>query len=375
MNLLEMIDRRNQVKDQLEQLIKSAETEQRKLTSTEDTEFRTLKDELKELNQNIEKSNNTQNEEQIMRKFSLIETINNVVNKRNQDEGVQALINLGKEELRKAGQNAQGDITIPMELRADITSESGAGIAKDTANLITALKSNLVLTQAGATYMGGLTGNVGIPTYSGTTVAWADETGEAADGAGALSEVLIKPKRLTAYVDVSKQFLIQESADAERVLREDIAKAIAVKLESTILGDVAGTDNRPAGLMENADVEAFDATLIDMELDEKNVQNKVYILSPKAKNEYVKSALVDSVSAAYFGGKVMGYPTFTTTAIVKDGMIAGDFSDLVIGQWGGLDITVDPYTQASKGKVRLVVNAFFDAAARRDAFVGKVIEA
>lgn len=371
-----MIDRRNQVKDQLEQLIKSAETEQRKLTSTEDTEFRTLKDELKELNQNIEKSNNTQNEERTMNKFSLIKTINNVVNKRNQEDEVQELINFGKEELRKAGQTADGDVVIPMELRADITAASGAAIAKDTADLVTALKSNLVLMQAGATYMGGLTGNVGIPTYSGTNVAWAGEVAEGADGAGSLGEVELKPKRLTAYVDVSKQFLIQESADAERVLREDIAKAIAVKLESTILGKAAGSATQPKGLLNGvvADADAFEPTAVDMAMDLKNVQNKVYILSPQAKNAYVQAPLVEGVSPVFYDGKIMGYPTFTTTAVEAKGIVAGDMSDLVIAQWGGLDITVDPYTQASKGKVRLVVNTYFDAAARRDSIVGKIIK-
>jgi hypothetical protein len=54
-------------------------------------------------------------------------------------------------------------------------------------------------------------------------------------------------------------------------------------------------------------------------------------------------------------------------------MVAGDFSDLVIAQWGGLDITVDPYSQATNGKVRLIVNAYFDAAKRRDSLVGKIL--
>ena len=41
--------------------------------------------------------------------------------------------------------------------------------------------------------------------------------------------------------------------------------------------------------------------------------------------------------------------------------IYGDFSNLAIGQWGGIDLTVDPYTKAAAGQVRLVINAYFDA--------------
>ena len=54
----------------------------------------------------------------------------------------------------------------------------------------------------------------------------------------------------------------------------------------------------------------------------------------------------------------------------------GNFSDYVIAQWGGIDLTVDPYTKAADGKVRLVINAYFDAKPRRsEAFAKKVLKA
>ena len=372
LNLLQLIDMRNQTEERLNSLIDIAEKEIRKLNEDENNNFVKLSDELRELNIQIK------NKEEIktitMENFSLLKTIDNVVNKRSQNDAVQELINLGKEELRKSGQTANGDVVIPMELRADILAASEAGIAKETADLVTALKSNLVALKAGANYMGGLTGNVGIPTYSGTTVAWAGEVAAAADGAGALAEIMLKPKRLTAYVDVSKQFLMQESADAERILREEIAQAIAVKLESTIFGVAAGSDTQPAGLLYgvDADVDALDPVEVDMAMDGKNVQNKVYVLSPAAKAAFRAAELVTGVSV-YKDGEIDGYPTYVTTAVPAKGMVAGDFSDLVIAQWGGLDITVDPYSQATNGKVRLIVNAYFDAAKRRDSLVGKIL--
>lgn len=82
--------------------------------------------------------------------------------------------------------------------------------------------------------MTGLVGNVSIPTYDGSTVGWAGEVDAAADGAGTFGEVELSPKRLTAYVDISKQFLIQDSVSAEALLRKDIVDAISNKLEATI---------------------------------------------------------------------------------------------------------------------------------------------
>lgn len=377
LSLLQLIDVRNQTKEKLDNLINSAEKETRKLNEDESTMFAQLSNELRELNNQIK--NKEEIKPIIMENFSLLKTINNVVNKRTQSEAVQELINLGKEELRKAGQTANGDVVIPMELRDDpvvdttIVATGGAAIAKETANLVTALKSNLVLLKAGANYMGGLTGNIGIPTYSGTNVAWAGEVAAAADGAGALAEIMLKPKRLTAYVDVSKQFLMQESADAERILRDDIAMAISAKLESTILGSTAGSDTQPAGLLYGVSAAPLDAVKVDEDLDTLNVQNKVYILSPKAKSSYRAVAVPAAVSAAYQNGEIFGSPTYVTSAVAESAFVAGDFSDLVIAQWGGLDITVDPYSQATNGKVRLIVNAYFDAAKRRNTISGYLI--
>lgn len=372
LNLLQLIDLRNQTNEKLNSLINTAEKETRKLNEDENNEFVKLTDEIRDLNNQIK--NKEEIKPIIMENFSLLKTIDNVVNKRAQNDAVQELINLGKEELRKSGQTANGDVVIPMELRADVVAASGAAIAKDTTDLVTALKSNLVALKAGANYMGGLTGNVGIPTYTGTTVAWAGEVAAANDGGGALAEIMLKPKRLTAYVDISKQFLMQESADAERILREEIAQAIATKLEATIFGTAAGSDTQPAGLLNGvvADIVALDAVEVDEALDLKNVQNKVYILSPSAKAAYRTAEIVTGVPA-YQNGEIDGYPAYVTTAVPAKGMVAGDFSDLVIAQWGGLDITVDPYSQATNGKVRLVINAYFDAAKRRDSIVGKII--
>lgn len=371
MNLLKLIDQRNSVKAQLDSLISTAETEQRMLNESEDTKLTELKDEYRTLNEQI--TNKQEIKTITMKNFSLLQTIGNVVNRRSQEDSVQELIELGKAELRKAGQTADGDVVIPMELRADITAESGAGIAKETADLVTALKANLVLLEAGANYMGGLTGNIGIPTYTGTNVGWAGEVEAATDGAGTLAEVMLKPKRLTAYVDISKQFLMQESADAERILRDDIAKAISQKLEATVLGAEAGSETKPAGLFNGVVAAAFDAEAVDEALDLKNVQNKTYILSPTAKTAF-RAEMVNPMTPLFSNKEVDGYPTFITSNVVADGFIAGDFSDLVIAQWGGLDITVDPYTQANKGKVRLVVNCYFDAVKRRDSFEGRIIE-
>ena len=232
--------------------------------------------------------------------------------------------------------------------------------------------------------MTGLVGNISIPAYSGSQVTWEGEIAEAKDGAGTFTEVKLEPHRLTAYIDLSKQFLIQDSVSAEEMLKRDIVNAIANKLEATILGDGSelGADaNAPEGLLKGvtADSEAIDyegIVAMETELEEANVRGDIkFVVSPSAKAA-LKTTKLDAGSGKFVmeGNEVNGYPVLCTSAVNGKGVIYGNFNDFVIGQWGGIDLTVDPYTQAANGKVRLVINAYFDAKPRRaEAFVKKVL--
>lgn len=223
--------------------------------------------------------------------------------------------------------------------------------------------------------MTGLVGNVSIPTYSGTSVAWKGEVVAASDGAGTFDEVELSPKRLTAYLDISKQFLIQDSASAEEMLKNDIVRALSEKLESTILGNVAGSTTQPAGiftLIETSGAATYAGTVaMEQKLDENNATgNFCYIVSPEIKAS-LRTAAKDSGSGLFTmeNNEINGLPVYCTNSCA--GAVIGNFEDYVIAQWGGIDLTVDPYTQANSGKVRLVINAYFDAKPRRtESFTG-----
>ena len=76
------------------------------------------------------------------------------------------------------------------------------------------------------------------------------------------------------------------------------------------------------------------------------------------------------------GSEMNGYPVLCSSAVSAKGVVMGNFNDYVIGQFGAIDLTVDPFTKAGDGKIRLVINAFFDAKPRRAAsFAKKVLKA
>lgn len=384
MNSVELLDKKNQLKIKADAILSGAERESRKLNDEEQNQFEALKNEIKDVENEIRDLTSKLNKEitkRSMENFSLLKAINDVANNRQLDERSQEVVNNGIAEMRKAGLSYSGQIVLPIEnrnIQATVEANGQEVVAQDKLNILEPLRSNLVLNAAGANYMTGLVGNVSIPSYSGSNVGWAGEIEAAKDGSGTFSEVVLEPKRITAYIDVSKQFLIQDSVSAEALIRADIVKAISHKLEETILGNEAGSNKQPKGIFNGAtalDEVSYEA-MVDMvkTLEEANVSGDFkYIVSPSAKAK-LKTTKKDAGSGLFVmeNGEIDGIPVLSTSAC--KGVLLGKFDDYVIGQWGSIDLTIDPYSQATNGNVRLVVNAYFDAKPRRaEAFVAKTL--
>ena len=305
------------------------------------------------------------------KRFSLLKAIREVANNQQLDAASQAVINAGAEEMRKAGQPFGGQIQLPTELRDNpvhytVEADGSHVVVTDYLNILEPLKAKNVLVAAGANYLTGLVGNVQIPSMTAENVYWEGEITDAKNGAGAFDHINMAPRRLSAYIDISKQFLVQDSLGAENLIRKQLVEAINDKLEATILSDAAASGTVPAGIFNGitpTDITDY-ASVCDFEskLDENNfVGDFKYVINPKAK-AYLRSAIkgTNATGMIMENDAIDGTATETTTHMKADELAYGDWTNLYIGQWGGIDLTVDNYTQATKGCVRLVINAFFD---------------
>lgn len=333
--------------------------------------------EVQEESEPKEKRNNINNTKNIhMKNFSLIKAINDVVNNRNINEDALSVIELGATEMRKSGLSYSGQIQLPVEERgttiaATVATDGQEIVPTDKLNILEPLRGKSILAEAGATFLTGLVGNISIPNYTGSTCGWKGELEAADNGKGTFGSVELSPKRLTAYIDISKQFLTQDSVGAEEMLRSDIVNALIAKLEQTIFGDAIGDTTKPAGIFNGAEVVApsyagvcaAEAALTDY------LGDKRFVMSPTAKSSFKQTTISGEKSDLRLlmqGNEVDGYPVSASSNVVAGGYAFGDFSELVVAQWGGIDIVVDPYTLATKNAIRLVINAFFDAKVRRN---------
>lgn len=263
-------------------------------------------------------------------------------------------------------------------------SEGSDVIETEFKGLLEPLYAQSALAKLGVRFYPGLPqGNIHVPIMGKGTVGWATEMGNASDGAQTFTSVELTPKRLTAYVDISKQLLNQDTIGVEEAVRRDIVKAISDKLEATIFGNEAGSSSKPMGMFWDASASpAAVRTLadgtdfakvcgIEAGVEAANYTNVKYLLSPNSKADLRAMAKSSkNTQLVYEGGEIDGTPAITTSNVgINGAYIYGDFSNLLVASWGNIEITVDEYTQATKGCVRLVVNAYFDAkVAREDAF-------
>ena len=392
MELIKIVDKRNQKLKELEDLMSKVKLEKRELNQDENTEFTNVKTEVESLNKQIDDIQeadkraldtiNQKNNNKKMTNFSLLKTVRDIVEGRNMNEETMEFINAGKNAFSKAGISARGQIVLPTEYRQDIVAQTALSgqeiVAEQKMPLLTALKAKTILGQAGATFYTGLVGDVSIPVYAGTSSTWVDEISGATNGGGAFSEVTLAPKRLTTYIDISKQFLAQDGINAEAALMQDLVDSILVKVENTVFDATVGGSTRPAGLFYGAD---YSGTLsgtttwaklvgIKAAVDTANALtgNLAYVTTP-ALAAVFETTSIDAGGGVMCmnAGKVGGYPVLVTSNVNSGKVAFGNWNDYVVGQWGGMDITVDPYTQAVNGKVRIIVNTFWDFKVRRSA--------
>lgn len=364
----------NELVERSKEIVELCKTEVREMTEDEEKEFTSLKEqidnkktELKELEDKLSEYERLLPEEEEVKECEKEEK-----NQRNKSMK-KSLV----KELRNAIDNNIKTITVNAETRAmQVTGAGGvhdAVVETEIDGILEPLYANSVLSQLGVRWYTGLPkGDVQIPIMSAGQVGWASEIATAQATGNTFTTKKLQPKRLTAYVDISKQLIAQDTIGVEAAIRRDIVNALNDKLQATILGTEAKTDEKPAGIFNGASYDNITdfKSLCNFEakLDDANINGeKKYLLGNGA-----KANLRSMIKGTNNTGMVMendtvdGTPALNTSNVAggaagKNKLVYGDFNYLAIGSWGDLDITIDQYTQAVNGCIRLVINAFFDA--------------
>jgi HK97 family phage major capsid protein/HK97 family phage prohead protease len=294
---------------------------------------------------------------------------------------------------RHLGKEAQG-ILIPEDVmgrafnaggapNSPTGAQTGSGLV-DT-NLMTGsfidLLRNKTTIMALGTSMGGLVGNVDVPKQTGgATAYWLGEGDDATEGTPTIGQLSLSPKTVGAYTDITRRLMMQSTPDAEGIVRRDLLNAMAQAIDyAGYYG--SGTANQPRGLKNYTGINGVDfasaaaptyAELVRMETeiaaDNADIGQMGYAMNARMRG-YLKTTTRFGTGTESViwepGNTVNGYRTEVTNQIATGDVFFGNFADLIIGLWGGLDLTVDTATLSKSGGTRIVVFQDVDFVLRR----------
>ncbi len=322
------------------------------------------------------------------RSFSFLRAINYLANPTDRAAREAAAFEIEASEAAadKLGRASRG-ITIPMDvMKRDLnvgTATAGGNLVEtelDSANFIDLLRNASALDQAGATVLTGLSGNVNIPRQSGAATAyWVAESGSPTESQQTIDQVALTPKTCGAFTDFSRKLMIQSSIDVENMVRNDLARVLALEIDRVGLYG-SGSSNQPLGLKDTTGVLSEDfaantptfAEVVALESDVSGANallgSPVYVMNAAMAGS-LKTATKDSGSGQFIlqGGEVNGYRAVISNQVASNDLWFGNFSDLIIAYFSGLDLMVDPFTGSTSGTVRVVALQDVDIAARHGA--------
>ena len=262
------------------------------------------------------------------------------------------------------------------------------------------LRNNLVMGQLGARILGGLSGNVDMPRKAtASTIGTVTEIGSASETNPVTAKVTLSPKRASAYVEVSKQALIQSAMALESMIRDDLVSGAAVHVENMCFNGV-GSNSQPLGIRNTTGIGTATsganggfawADIVNLESACANAnaepdQLAGYAINTKTRGKAKQTQLGTNLPFIWQNGAqpLNGYRAAvtnnlpsnltkgTSTTVCSAAIFGSDWSMATIGLFGAPDVVVDPYTKADTGQVKITLNQYYDFGVRQPAAFAKI---
>ncbi len=310
---------------------------------------------------------------------------------------------------KKLGRDPQG-LFVPNEVliaQRDLLvgTPSMGGNLRPTQHLgegfIDVLRNRCHIVNLGATQMNDLQGNLAIPVKAGTSTAyWVTEGNAPSESQQVFGQLAMAPKTVAGFTDYSRKMMLQSSPSIEQIVRVDLADTIAVELDRVAING-SGVGAEPLGILgtscvglvaagTNGAVPTWDMMLAleeSLAVSNADASTIAYLTNAKVRRKLKGTTKAASDAGAGYiwealaggepgWGMVNGYRaaatnncpnnlTKGTSSGVCSAMILGNWEDMLIGIWGGLDILVDPYANATSGGFRVIALLDCDIGVRR----------
>jgi len=394
---IELKEMRNDIIDSLEVIKETATAEERDLTSEENDNMDSLLKNADELSAKIERAEKVETEirnnvklagtpvqkvntDKATRGWSLFKAINEVRNG-GQLTGIEAEMHQEAEGEARKGLQGIGIPTMMKEERA--IDQTNSAIAPTAVGAyVDSLQASALYNRIGINDLGTVAADTVLPIAGGSTVGWDSEVEAATDGGADFAKVTLTPKRLAGYANLSNVILAQNGPAAEASVMRDMGRNMGTQIDAAIFGSTSVT-NAPGAIVATAGTLEFTESAaggaagasadmleaIQTIADNHGLDGNLAFVNQWALYSNIKGASqVASVSPLYQDDRLAGYPGYFSNApataggppITSADGLFGDFSRVYFATFGPSSITVDPYSRAVNGEVRLIMNNYMD---------------
>ena len=255
--------------------------------------------------------------------------------------------------------------------RRDLTAATAAAggylVATDNVSFIEMLRNRSVTYRMGAMRLGGLKGNVTVPKQTGAaTWYWlASESSSITESQQTLGQLALSPKTGGAYTEISRQLLLQSSPDAEVLVTSDLARVGGLGIDSAVLAG-SGASGQPTGITNTAGIGSVTGTslgyagVLEFQTDiaTANVlpQAAGYATTPTVAALMMQRVKFASTASPLWEGNLWdgtmaGFQAMSSNQMAAGSMLFGDWSSVVVAEWGVLEIEVNPFANFQAGIV------------------------
>lgn len=274
----------------------------------------------------------------------------------------------------------------PVEGKRDLTvATAGAGgylVTTDNVGFIEMLRNRSVAFRMGARRLSGLQGSVTIPRQSAAaTAVWlANEASTITESQQTFVQVALTPKSVGAYTEISRQLLLQSSPGAEGIVTDDLAQVTAIAVDLAAL-EGTGSGGQPTGISATSGIGSVTGTSLaaagiiefmsDVAASNVMPARPGYVTTPAVagllmvRPELPTTGTTRLWQGNLWDGSLFGIPAMASNQPTAATMIFGDWQELVIAEWGVLEVEVNPFANFQAGIIGVRAIYSMDVGVRR----------
>lgn len=287
----------------------------------------------------------------------------------------------------RIGESKRGGVYLPFEVQSrDLsTGANGGDKLVATNNLagsfIELLRARSRVVALGARLLSGLQGNVTIPKQTAAATAYwlANETTAITESSQTIGQLALSPKNVGAYTEVSRQLMVQSAPDAEMLVMQDLAAVIALAIDAAAING-SGLSGQPTGIISTSGIGSVTGTSLayagviefqsDVAANNALTEACAYLTTPAvaallAQRQRFASTDTPLWTGNILDGNVAGYRATSSTQVPSANVLFGDFSQVVIADWGVIELATNPYANFTAGITGIRAWATVDVGVRQ----------